>query len=509
MNIFWMSVYFNLAIFSTTLFATQVEPSLSELLDENSDTEVSTIFTVLPPGDLTHLKSAPLSERSKIVIDALESNLTKHSKKLMALINSGLIKGVTGVTPLWIINSIRVRAKASAIRKLIATNEATRITLDSPQELDSLDYVGNTPKSHSETVAWGVAKIDAPKVWKLGFMGQGVTVALIDSGINKNHPDLSQNIWKNPGETGVDETGKNKETNAIDDDTNGYIDDVMGWNFIDDNNDLSDSLNHGSQAAGIIAGNGTKGIKTGVAPQSKLMVLKSCCTSDTDLFESDTWEAMQYAIKNGAKIISMSLTLKPHSHPSYAKWRQASEVLLLAGIIHINSSGNTGDGMEPNNLGAPATNPPPWKHPLQVSLTGQSSTLTVGATNEDDEVQKFSSSGPVTWEGIEGYLDFPYSSGDKRGLIKPDICAPSGVPSTQADSNDYGGGFGGTSSATPHVAGVAALLLSAIPKLTPEELTEIIQMSAVRVQSPFNNKCGAGRVDAGAAIKYAISRFLN
>ena len=130
------------------------------------------------------------------------------------------------------------------------------------------------------------------------------------------------------------------------------------------------------------------------------MILRSCCNNPTQIFESNTWEAMQYAVKNGARVISMSLSAKHPSNPSYAKWRRASEVVLAAGVVHINSAGNRGSSFLPNNIGAPASNPPAWFHPKQVFTGTPTSMITIGATDEGDELREYSSTGPVTWENI-------------------------------------------------------------------------------------------------------------
>ena len=133
--------------------------------------------------------------------------------------------------------------------------------------------------------------------------------------------------------------------------------------------------------------------------------------------------------------------------------------------------------------------------------------ITVGATDENDVPRYYSSVGPITWESIIGFLDYAYSGGTKQGLIKPDVCGPSEVPSTSMDGMSYTASFGGTSSATPHIGGVMALLLSAKPDLTPVQAIQALQYTASSVESTFNNKCGAGRVDAAAALEYVLKHF--
>ena len=123
-----------------------------------------------------------------------------------------------------------------------------------------------------------------------------------------NHEDLRSNLWKNKGETGLDKQGRSKETNKIDDDGNGFIDDVHGWNFVSNNNKVKDYHGHGTHVAGIVGaegGNG-KGI-SGVSPKVNLMILKYYDPrfSNTDNLKN-TIKAIEYATKMGAKIINYS-----------------------------------------------------------------------------------------------------------------------------------------------------------------------------------------------------------
>jgi subtilisin family serine protease len=335
----------------------------------------------------------------------------------------------------------------------------------------------------------------------MGGDGQGVVVAMVDSGANTAHPDLVANVWTNPGESGRDSQGNDKASNGIDDDGNGFVDDIHGWNFEDGNGDVTDADGHGTQSAGVVAGDGTSGLQTGVAPRAKLMILRACCQSDHEIFESHAWESMEYAIENGAQVISMSLTAKDETHPTYARWRQTDEVLLVAGIAHVNSAGNKGASRIPRNLGAPATDPPAWFNPRQKAGI-PSAMISVGATDASDQVRRYSSFGPATWEDIAGYLDFPYRAGALPGLMKPEVCAPSEVPSLNASGAGYTKSFGGTSSSTPHVAGTVALLLALNSGLSVEQITEALEVSAVAVGDKYNNDCGGGRIDALAAAKY-------
>lgn len=136
---------------------------------------------------------------------------------------------------------------------------------------------------------WGIRKIEADKSWKISQSNKKIVVAIIDTGVDMNHPALKDNIWVNPKEI---------PNNGIDDDGNGFIDDVNGWNFVAENNKPLDSHGHGTHIAGIVKG---------VAPQVSIMVLKYFdpkSISDKNL--ANTVRAIDYAVQNGAQIINYS-----------------------------------------------------------------------------------------------------------------------------------------------------------------------------------------------------------
>jgi subtilisin family serine protease len=455
-------------------------------------------LSLLPKSFRSH------AEQARAVEEALISYHRAHAAPLLAFLSS---RNVQAVSSLWITNSLRVRAAPSVLRGMFRSGGIESVELDVPKDVE-LGW-SETPFAARVTaapkIAWGVQKIRAPEVWEKGVDGKGIIVAEIDTGINPTHPDVVSNIWHNPGETGLDAQGHDKATNGIDDDANGYIDDVIGWNFANKNKDPIDDFGHGSQVSGIVAGMGVGGTQTGVAPHAQIMALKT--VNDLQTFEATTWDAYQYVVHSGVRVVTMSMRIYHSNHPNYAKWRRIDEVLLAAGIVHLNAAGNEGYGAEPHNIAAPPSNPPAWLAPGQPQHGGLSAMISVGALDSQDKLLPYSSVGPVTWEDIVEYKDYPYDGGKQPGLIKPEVCAPAEVQSISPTGTGYVESFGGTSSATPHVAGVVALLLSAKPNLTVAQVTESLQMSAVAIGSPFNNQCGTGRIDAMAALDYAQSKF--
>jgi subtilisin family serine protease len=181
--------------------------------------------------------------------------------------------------------------------------------------------------------------------------------------------------------------------------------------------------------------------------------------------------------------------------------------VLEAGVVAAIAVGNENTSFfipPPNQVRTPANCPPPWLHPDQTTTGGLSCVIAVGGTDINDDVYVSSSLGPVTWQSITGYNDYPYDPG--MGLIRPDVCAP-GVNITSlnyADPTGYVGGWNGTSMATPCVAGTIALMLSKNIELTPAEIDEILETTAVRLpnqSSPKGNTFGSGRIDAYAAVQ--------
>ena len=144
---------------------------------------------------------------------------------------------------------------------------------------------------------WGLNSINAPEAWAAGFTGQGITVAVIDTGVQTNHPDLSHSIWVNTGEVPGD---------GIDNDRNGYVDDVNGWDFVSRDNSPQDGNGHGTHVAGIIAAARNEVGGTGVAYASSIMpirVLNNNGSGNT----TDVARGIRYAVDNGADIVNLSL----------------------------------------------------------------------------------------------------------------------------------------------------------------------------------------------------------
>jgi len=433
------------------------------------------------------------------------------------------------VRVLWGVNGVALEATPHVIERLAELPEVRWVLHDGGQgrPANGIDVAGllqgerGTPAggagatgptggdtsgpNPNATIAGEVVAMGAPQVWdELGYTGAGVIVAVIDTGVYPDTLDLADHIWTN-----LDEIADN----GLDDDGNGYVDDTWGWDFCDNDN-VPASGNHGTQVAGQVAGDGTDGIVTGMAPDAELMVLGINCSPP----DSIGWEASDYAIANGAHIITESYIWPwTTDTPDFEGWRRQTDAQLAAGVIHSSAAGNDGQDPDlavPYNVSAPANSPPPWLHPDQTLVGGVSSTITVANIEwSTDVIAPSSSFGPSAWEDIvvhtdpdyphpltAEYMDYPYENGANMGLLKPDISAY-GNGTTTTCPIDYYCSFSGTSSATPHVAGVLALMLQSNPEATPAELTQAILTTAQHRGDPGkNNVYGTGLVQAYEAV---------
>lgn len=333
-------------------------------------------------------------------------------------------------------------------------------------------------------IGWGVRKIGADSVWAAGVRGAGVVVAILDSGVRYTHVDLADHLWINADEI---------PDNGIDDDLNGFVDDYIGYDFIDDDPDPMDDFGHGTFVAGLAVGNGTAGFTTGVAPDAMLMSLK---ISDSlgNISGARAVQALYYAAENGADIVCMVFG-------GYRwlldEWRSSCRFAAeYCGVLSVAAA--WGGGIPPYPV-SPACVPPPWLHPDQTLRGEPAGLIAVARTDSFDEYHG-DQIGPAEWS------DFPYVPGDPDsiGLIKPDLTAPGGIVVSLDYTSDTAYVQVGSSGAA-NAAGAAALLRSACPSLTPAEIDSFLEMTAVDLGDPGkDNFYGAGRVDVWAAYQYCV-----
>jgi len=351
--------------------------------------------------------------------------------------------------------------------------------------------------------------LQATDLWDLDINGSGVLIGTIDSGTWITHPDLVNRIWTNPGEV---------PGNAVDDDGNGKVDDLHGWDFIGNNADVTSADPHGTNTAGIVCGDGSSGVKlTGMAPGATLLV----CEVNT---EAQYWSAQQYCLAAGVDCITSSYSYKWAfvPKPDYHMHRQMCDVELAAGIVHANSIGNQGNLLSsypiPFNIAVPGNCPSPFDHPAQVD-GGRSSILGCGGVELPADTLYFASGiGPAAWEDIGLYVagypwpqlpqywDYPYGgfAGGLPGLLKPDVVAYT----TDIQTTTIGTGytlFGGTSAATPHLGGALGLLIDSQPQAEPRHVAAALELTAKDLGAPGKDATfGSGRI----RVKDAARRLV-
>ncbi|WP_193199380.1 S8 family peptidase [Nostoc sp. MG11] len=273
---------------------------------------------------------------------------------------------------------------------------------------------------------WGADLVKTPEVWAQGYTGKGVVVAVVDTGVDYNHEDLKNNIWTNTKEIAG---------NSIDDDGNGYIDDVYGWNFANNNNNIQDNNGHGTHISGTIAGENNNYGVTGIAYDAKIMPVKVLNESGSGSSTSVA-NGIYYAVDNGADVINLSLG----SNYSNRTLKSAVEYASSKGVIVVMAAGNDGESL-----------------PDYPARYANKSGIAVGAVDRNNTIADFSNR--------SGSNEITY-------VTAPGIGIYSSVP-----GNQYGR-YSGTSMATPHVAGVVALMLSANPNLTDAQVRQIVTETA-------------------------------
>ncbi|MEM9541079.1 MAG: S8 family serine peptidase [Cyanobacteria bacterium P01_E01_bin.42] len=344
-------------------------------------------------------------------------------------------------------------------------------------ELNMLRFPAWTPNDSRFQEMWGLhntgqnggaidADIDAPEAWEIQRKNKDVIVAVIDSGINYNHPDLIDNMWQNSGEIAG---------NGIDDDGNGHTDDIYGYDFGEGDADPLDLSGHGTHVAGTIGASGNNNLGViGVSPNVSLMSVKS---------SDDVWGvssaasvgwAIDYAVRMGADIINASLGGRSYSQFEFDKLSFAND----NGVLVVAAAGND----RRNNDVIP-------NYPSNYDLPN---IISVAATDRDDNL-----------------AIFDYAPGSNYGETTVDLGAPGKIILSTSLENPWSGEIydfrEGTSMATPHVAGAAALLLAQNPNLTPENIKKILMDTGDNLASLQGKTVSGKRLNLHQALQAVIS----
>lgn len=469
---------------------------LQAVINSKSNEQVTINIVLNSRPDPVVLKSKAAAVRDgvlkrNVVLNELKNHSANAQQGIIAELRTAEKAGqVSDISSHWISNSITCKATPLVIKELLMHPDVLSVGLDKEYQIvQAVEDVpvavtsGNSRKSAMPHVL----QVNADDVWGLGYTGKNVVVAILDSGINPDHYDLKDHLW----------------TGYVDADGDGDKDDLVnGWNFVANNADIRDDYGHGTHCAGIVAGDGTVGNITGIAPDATIMGVKIVNRTGGGT-PAQMISGVEFAVENGADVLSLSLGFK-RSQIKLADieaLRTTFENLLQMEIVACVAAGNDGNTIgAPDNVDFPAACPPPYLHPDQrVNSGGFTSVICVGSVNADDEYVSSSSQGPATWTDTE-WNDYPYNE-TKIGLIRPDVAAPGNlVYSLKFDENDKYKYMSGTSQATPCVAGVIALMLEKNSALTPAEICETLETTAKKLTETKSNTTGSGRVDALAAI---------
>ncbi len=322
----------------------------------------------------------------------------------------------------------------------------------------------NNNGSFSYSSATVGADIDMEDAWAIQTGDTNIIVGVLDTGIKIDHPDFTGRIWRNYAEM---------PGNNTDEDADGYIDDVYGWNFAYDNNNVMDDYGHGTNVAGILGANGNNGVGyTGVDWKCKLMAMKT--QDSTGGGYNSAWvSAIYYAVNKGVGVINMSVGSRYNTTTVAIaiNYALAHNVVVVACMMNDNT----------DSVYYPAK---------------YSGVIAVGATNPND-----SRANPFFWSG---------SSGSNYGSHISVVAPGNYIFGLDSRSNtNYNRYWGGTSQATPHVAGLASLLLAQDNTRTPAQIKSLIEITAQDRVGPtsedtpgWDKYYGYGRINAFKALNY-------
>ncbi len=345
----------------------------------------------------------------------------------------------------------RIGGGKSVLKAVEECNADPNVEYAEPNYIYKAFVEPNDPRFSS---LYGMRIIDAPEAWDRQTGSRDVIVGIIDTGMDHDHDDLKDNLWINPGEF-----GDGKENNNVDDDGNGFVDDYRGWDFINNDNDPFDDNQHGTHVAGTVGAVGNNGVGVvGVNWQVSLMPLKFLGRDGSGTTDNAV-EAVIYATNMGAKVLS-------NSWGGGGRSRALEDAIKFAndnGVLFIAAAGNDFSDNDQN---------PTYPASYEVE-----NVIAVAASTSGDNLAGFSNFGRRTVH-----------------LAAPGSSILSTLP------RDRYGQLSGTSMATPHVSGAAALVWAAFPNLTAPQVKIRIMGSVDRNSAFIDRTISGGRLNVNRAI---------
>lgn len=381
--------------------------------------------------------------------------------------------------------------RRAALMKFVKNNpdlvNAQKVPTDNPEIPDApAQKTGSDPDYAKQ---WGMVDIGVKEAWNVTKGDPKMIVAVLDTGVEYTHEDLVANIWRNENEI---------PKNGIDDDKNGYIDDVIGWDFVSNDNKPFDlavepiqlltgegNPGHGTHCAGNVGARADNGIGTvGVAPNVKIMPLRFISEKGQGT-TADAIKAIHYAVDNGAKVLSNSWGSEgedPAEDTENKALREAINYAQNKGTLFIAAAGNGHQGVGYNN----DTDAKPG-YPASYDME---SIVSIAAIDNQDQLGSFSNWGAKSVDmGAPGVKVFSTTVGGNYSDMVIDMYG-------------FKASWDGTSMATPHVAGAAALYWSAHPEKTALEVKAALLNSSKKINSLANKTVSGGKLDVKALLKY-------
>lgn len=334
---------------------------------------------------------------------------------------------------------------AQHCQRIIASNPGTSMSCEPNTPVKAVRY----PNDPAMSDLWGLRIMGAPVAWDMSTGSKSVTVAVVDTGIERTHPDLAANMLTNSREI---------NGNGLDDDGNGYVDDFYGYDFYSQDGDPNDEFFHGTHCAGTIGGVGNNGLGVaGVAWNVSLLGVRIMGPNGTGSV-ADLALGIQYAVSRGASVINLSLGAGQSSAVE-----NAITEARLKDVVVVAAAGNSGSD---NDL-----------YPFYPASSPSDNVIAVAASNSTDTL--------TSWSNY--------------GATSVDLAAPGdGIYSTVL--NGRYGIASGTSMAAPHVAGIVAVMRSVNPSLTYTQVKNILINSAQRLTSMQGKVVASGRANFFRAV---------
>lgn len=423
--------------------AAEVDPQLAAQMQAAVPGEALPVILLLTPADeVVRVAEKHGRKQRGALVHELKERARRTEQPLVALLRQ---HGVTDITSLWLVNGLAFSASPALLDQLRDLEEVVALHLD-----EAVAPVEVAPNFAHFAAGWNVNRVQAPALWNLGYRGAGRVVALLDSGVDLNHPQLGPR-WRGGANSWFDPFDNTAEPSDFRD---------LG--------EAGQSLAHGTAVAGVLVA----GANLGVAPEARWIAARIFHPTRTPQ-QSHILAALQWALDpdgnpatdDAPDVLNGSWGLTSQNVCN-SVYRPAIEALKAAGIAVVFAAGNSGP--------AAATSESPANYPESFA---------VGASDSQDLVASFSARGP---------------SACGQGLY-PDVVAPGvGVTTT-----DLGGTFtsvAGTSFAAPHVAGILALLMEAFPTAPVAHLEQALRVSAVDLGVPGpDQSAGYGLLNAAAA----------